>query len=123
MSYRTVVLIAFTFMASDIPHTEARKWLHRLEANQRHHYYDSRLEILSFDQAETECRRVGGHLATISSEDEHTYILRRVTGAIWIGLNVTSRGHEWTSGEPLNYTNYVHSSHEEQSSEGFAFDR
>jgi hypothetical protein len=64
---------------------------------------------LTWAQAEAEAVAAGGHLATIRSAAENQAILDRFGGnTLWIGLRRSSPNgpFEWSSGEPVTYTNW-----------------
>ena len=80
------------------------------------HAYKIFRDYKSWDEAKEECERLGGHLITITSEEEQRYIetyIRELVGEteprkIWIGC--TDEGHEgdwrWCTGEPFEYNNW-----------------
>ncbi|KAL4221709.1 hypothetical protein ACF0H5_019964 [Mactra antiquata] len=82
-------------------------------------YGDSCYELINgsrvtWASAESTCKRNGGHLAHIRNVDEQNYIIdflkRHASNlATWIGLSDShSETHfEWTSGEPVTYTNWM----------------
>ncbi|PIO61245.1 lectin C-type domain protein [Teladorsagia circumcincta] len=68
----------------------------------------------TFDQAEAQCRSVGGHLASIHSEEENNFIhslattrrpQRSYKGFAWMGLRQASwplsNRWTWTDGTPI----------------------
>ena len=64
---------------------------------------------LGWDDADTYCKGVGGHLASIHSDEEH----RKVAGIgngnyIWIGGSTTEKKGVWgwSDGSPWSYTNW-----------------
>lgn len=64
---------------------------------------------LTWAQAEAEAVAAGGHLVTIRSAAENQAILDRFGGnTLWIGLRRSSPNgpFEWSSGEPVTYTNW-----------------
>lgn len=65
----------------------------------------------TWDNAETDCQRRGGHLATIRGQSDEELVYRYVKSyghTVWIGLNDQSREEhfEWSSGEPVTYFNW-----------------
>ena len=61
---------------------------------------------LAIEEAKQFCARFGGHLVTISDEEENEF-LRQITppGAnCRIGLVMQNGGPEWVTGEPVNFT-------------------
>ena len=60
------------------------------------------------------CEDKGGHLVTITSEEENNFVLNKLMGYsgganhLWLGLNDLDEdgNFEWITGEPLSYTNW-----------------
>jgi parallel beta-helix repeat protein len=78
------------------------------------HYY-AVLSYMSWDAAERTAQAMGGHLASITSAGEQSFIRANIlgddaflNGALWIGLNdiLQEGAFAWTSGEPVVYTNW-----------------
>uniref|UniRef100_A0A5K3FAA0 C-type lectin domain-containing protein n=2 Tax=Mesocestoides corti TaxID=53468 RepID=A0A5K3FAA0_MESCO len=64
----------------------------------------------TFAAAVDECRRSGGHLATVSSLNEQdilSVLLADHSLPAWIGLKATDQGHQWVTKEPIAYTNWM----------------
>ncbi|XP_042322403.1 rheacalcin-1-like [Sceloporus undulatus] len=68
---------------------------------------------LNWQMAEAQCRRRGGHLASILDENEHEAVATYLQGAqrwddddVWIGLTIPnrSRAWSWVDGSPLAYS-------------------
>lgn len=63
-------------------------------------------------EAEAFCRALGGHMATLTSEEEnqfvHSYMWNGGFTTAYFGLEDEERDHtwEWVSGEPVEYTNW-----------------
>lgn len=69
---------------------------------------------MTWDDAKAYCEQMGGHLATITSEDEQAVIesLIQSEGSknnYWIGAqkSVGSNSFEWVTGEKMTYTKYL----------------
>ncbi|CAG2204456.1 unnamed protein product [Mytilus edulis] len=71
----------------------------------------------TWSDSEKNCIARGGHLTSIGTGDENTFILdvlklmkdiRKLTTISWIGLtyNNDEKSYKWLSGEPLNYSNW-----------------
>lgn len=64
---------------------------------------------MSWTDANTYCNNLLGHLVTITSAAENTFVLNLNTANTkWIGLNdtVTEGTFAWVNGDPLSYTNW-----------------
>ena len=63
-------------------------------------------------EAEAFCRALGGHMATLTSEEEnqfvHSFMWNEGFTTAYFGLEDEERDHtwEWVSGEPVEYTNW-----------------
>ncbi|ELU11204.1 hypothetical protein CAPTEDRAFT_86677, partial [Capitella teleta] len=70
------------------------------------------LQQANFDEAEAYCRSLsGGHLASVHSADEWSFINRFLTengnlGWVWFGLTdrVSEGSFQWTDGSPVGFT-------------------
>ncbi|MFX0206445.1 MAG: right-handed parallel beta-helix repeat-containing protein, partial [Candidatus Hodarchaeota archaeon] len=63
----------------------------------------------TWNDAKTDCEAQGGHLVTITSQEENNFVQNLARGdSIWIGLtDETIEGEwQWVTGEPLTYTNW-----------------
>jgi hypothetical protein len=63
----------------------------------------------TWNAAEAEAVREGGHLATIRNRDEHLWAVGQFGNRqMWIGLNdaAVEGSFVWSSGEPVTYTNF-----------------
>ena len=77
--------------------------------NHIYKYFDSNM---TWSEAEQYCRSIGGHLATITNQDEQDVVAGLVRNgtrmAYW--LDGTDAGHEgtwrWVNGEPFNYSHW-----------------
>jgi hypothetical protein len=79
--------------------------------------------ITSFQEADEYCRSIGGHLATIQSQEENDYIYSLIISkgyeSAYFGL--TDKDIEgtwkWTNGESVNYTNWASNEPNSENSE------
>lgn len=71
------------------------------------HYYQVITTELKWEQAELQCELKGGHLATITSQEEQDFIYS-LTGKddTWIGGKCVNGKWTWITGEPFSYTNW-----------------
>jgi hypothetical protein len=80
-------------------------------------------EISSFEEADEYCKSIGGHLATIQSQEENDYLYSLIISkgyeSAYFGL--TDKDIEgtwnWTNGEPVNYTNWASNEPNSENSE------
>jgi hypothetical protein len=71
------------------------------------HCYRSVSSLANFNTAESSCVAWGGHLASVSSEQEKNYILAIISDVIWIGLHFSVDSFVYTDGSPLIYDNWA----------------
>ncbi len=88
-------------------------------------YYKAFDENLNWIQARDFCEKMGGHLVTISCEEENAFIRSLVpTGwdGVLVGLfDANEEGKwEWVTGEPLNFTKWAQGEPNNQSNEDYA---
>ncbi|MBW4464061.1 MAG: DUF4347 domain-containing protein [Pegethrix bostrychoides GSE-TBD4-15B] len=66
---------------------------------------------LTWEQAEAEAQRQGGHLVTLNSAAEETWLKQTFSGTegLWIGINDrrVEGQFEWVSGEAVTYSNWA----------------
>lgn len=62
----------------------------------------------SWEDAETQCRKQGGHLANIMTPEEQSFINNQYKEYQWIGLNdrTIEGDFQWSDGSPLLYENW-----------------
>lgn len=63
---------------------------------------------MSWTDARAYCQSLNGHLATIGSANENTFVSLMASGSKWIGLTdeAVEGTFVWSNGEPLVYTNW-----------------
>ena len=65
---------------------------------------------LSWDDAQKYCSEQGGHLATVSSQEENIFLHSIVKSSnlknMWIGAEKIDGEFRWVTGEPWGYTNW-----------------
>uniref|UniRef100_A0A8C3PEX4 Brevican core protein n=1 Tax=Chrysemys picta bellii TaxID=8478 RepID=A0A8C3PEX4_CHRPI len=64
----------------------------------------------SWEDAETQCRGYGGHLANIMTPEEQNFINNQYKEYQWIGLNdrTIEGDFQWSDGSPVLYENWHH---------------
>ena len=77
-----------------------------------HIYLISSVTVSSWFDAYTRCEELGGHLITITSEDEQTYIQsymssKSFTSRVWIGAYSDGNKWQWVTDEEFEYTNWL----------------
>ena len=74
------------------------------------HYYKLFEMSLSWSEAEEYCKGIGGHLVSVNSEQEQTFIesISQVSSKIniWIGGFKNGESWMWTDGSTFEYTNW-----------------
>jgi hypothetical protein len=64
---------------------------------------------LTWAEAKSFCEKYGGHLATVTSQEENEFV-GSLSGApgygVWIGLEVAEGKAAWVTGEPLGFQAY-----------------
>ena len=77
------------------------------EFNGRRYLYIPK--FLTWDEAKAFCEKLGGHLLTVTSKAENDFLNTHFPNGswFWMGLTTTKRGHEWVTGEPFEYSNFV----------------
>ena len=88
---------------------EDREGLRKLASERQGHRYLFIPKFLQWAEAEAFCRQLGGHLVTISSKEENDFVSGMFPGGswFWMGLHTTDKGHEWVTGEPFAYSNFI----------------
>ena len=83
--------------------------LKKMASEFKGHRYLFMPKFLTWDEARVFCEKLGGHLLTVSSQEEHDFINAAFPNGswFWLGLKTTERGHEWVTGEPFDYNNFV----------------
>lgn len=74
-----------------------------------HYYYPISESGVTWSRAKAKCEAMDGHLATITSADEQTFIEMINNDRKWIGgyrLNGESTVWKWVTGEKWKYTNW-----------------
>ena len=72
------------------------------------HYYQLFDEGITWTEADERCKKMGGHLVTITSEDEFNFC-KTLLGDMspkycWMGATHASGSWEWITGEPWSFT-------------------
>lgn len=76
------------------------------------HIYTLYNDVLSWNDAKTKCEEMGGHLVTVTSQEEQAVIEELVNGQFcrWYFMGATNIengvDYKWVTGEPFIYTNW-----------------
>jgi hypothetical protein len=105
-----IVLLPLTGMhlgSNAFAQTPSDQWVR----NPRNGHYYRLTDVLTWMEAEIEASEWGGHLVTLNSWEEESWI-KTVFGAnewYWIGFNDIAKEGTWvwSSGEPVSYTNWA----------------
>ncbi len=83
--------------------------LRKMAASFGGHHYLFIPKFLPWADAKTFCETFGGHLITINSREENDFLNALFPNGswFWMGLTTGERGHEWVTGEPFSYSNFV----------------
>ena len=75
------------------------------------HYYSIFNDDLSWEQAKTACEKMGGHLVSVNSSGENTFLTKLISktdkGNYWIGCSNTSGSWKWVTGESFSFTKWA----------------
>ena len=85
------------------------------------HKYKLIVEEMSWPEAKTYCESLGGHLVTITSEEENNFVNSLINKSTMIGLSdADEEGNwKWVTGEALTYTNWAKNEPNNQSNEDY----
>jgi hypothetical protein len=85
------------------------KALRKLAMEFNGHYYLYMPKFMTWDEANAFCEKLGGHLLTVRSQQENDFLCSAFPNGswFWMGLQTTERGHEWITGEPFEYSNFM----------------
>lgn len=75
------------------------------------HYYLAFNQKKTWQEAQTYCESVGGHLVSFNSKEESDFVIeylkKSFKGRYWIGLKLTeNKTYAWITGEQLSYVNW-----------------
>jgi len=110
LKFFTILVLAATFVASSF----AQAWF----TNPANGHRYTLVSTQYWHEAEAQAVTLGGHLASINSQQENDWVynvvIYPITGlSVWIGLyqepgqGEPNGGWGWTSGEPLVFTNWL----------------
>ncbi|KAL0483011.1 C-type lectin domain family 4 member [Acrasis kona] len=68
--------------------------------------YFKSIQLKSHSGAESYCQSQGGHLASITSQDENNFITTLLSGVFTYWIGTTYGSNTWTDGSPYSYTNW-----------------
>ena len=75
----------------------------------KRHRYEIYDDLLTWEQAKEKCEEMGGHLATITSQEEQDVITNAIQSAVrdsfYLGAEIGK--DTWITGEPIEYTNWA----------------
>lgn len=75
------------------------------------HGYQRFEESLTWNEAKAKCEELGGHLLTITSEEEQSFVESMLCygtmKAYWIGATSISESWQWITEEPFSYTHWA----------------
>lgn len=105
--YNDLVYIEFASLPTDKNQSNTEK--ENLSTNEYNKYEVFEMN-LTWDEAKAYCENLGGHLATITSEEEQNVVYDLLEngeyGAYWLGANVSNGKWNWITGEEFGYQNW-----------------
>ncbi|MFH0881286.1 MAG: C-type lectin domain-containing protein, partial [Lentisphaerota bacterium] len=62
----------------------------------------------TWDDARAFCEEIGGHLLSITSQEENDFVASLFPAGcwFWLGLTTAEGGQQWASGEPFAFSNF-----------------
>ncbi|MBN1268055.1 MAG: protein kinase [Kiritimatiellae bacterium] len=83
--------------------------LRDLAAEFRGHRYLFVPRLMRWHEAKAFCERCGGHLVTVTSQEENDFIASLFPRGswFWIGLETTDAGQRWVTGEPFSFSRLI----------------
>ena len=115
---RTVLATGIALVASGTAYAERLQW--KTEDGGNGHWYERVNASVTWHQAKQQAEDMGGHLATLTSDAENTYVYDNFGEAgAWLGgTDEDSEGTwRWVTGEPWGYTRW-HSVQPDNASSG-----
>ena len=77
------------------------------------HWYQVSLQRGSWNTSRVACEQLAGHLVTITSAGENTFVVQLGSSNLWLGASATEStgctltAWQWVTGEPMNYLNWA----------------
>ena len=78
-----------------------------LEFNGHHYLFVPK--TMTWEESRAFCEKLGAHLLTVTSKEENDFVNSCFPNGswFWFGLKTTEQGHEWTTGEPFTFDNFM----------------
>ncbi|MFH0954243.1 MAG: protein kinase [Verrucomicrobiota bacterium] len=82
--------------------------LKALSAEFHGHHYLFIPKFLTWKDADELCRRLGGHMLTVTSREENNFVASLLPGGswFWLGLVTAEEGHRWVTGEEVTFVTF-----------------
>lgn len=95
------------------------QWLKAPQFNKAYHLLE---ELMTFEKADSYCKRLGGRLLTIQSKEENDFVNQEVAFhyEVWLGA-INSSTYRWQDGSTIKYCNWAKDSMEPLAGNGLAF--
>ncbi len=95
--------VLLAYRRHDVPQLKA------LANEFRGHRYLLIPKFVRWTEANAACKKLGGHLLTITSREENDYLASLFPGGcwLWMGLQTTESGQEWVTGESFSFNGFV----------------
>lgn len=72
----------------------------------KYKYFDKKV---TWEQAQSICQKLGGHLVTVTSAEENKFVTDLITVPVWLGVDAKEKNWKnwgWITGETMGYTNW-----------------
>lgn len=110
LAFVLALVMVFTAQSFNVINVKASDTTKSAQMKYGNHLYQIYYGEYTWTQAKQACKKLGGHLATITSQKEQNFIdnyLNTNDDKLWIGGYKASNGKwKWVTGEKWSYTNW-----------------
>ena len=113
MQFKKVAAVVSSALAvsAGVHAQDAVQW--RVEDGGNGHWYQAKMQRGSWNTSRVACEQLAGHLVTITSVGENTFVVQLGSSNLWLGASATEStgctltAWQWVTGEPMNYLNWA----------------